>query len=319
MRRWLLFFLLLSTSAWGAPSAQQEVRSLVDVIEVCVAKRDTAHPVFNGCVDWHSSVHGYWALLWGGHFLNDKTLTSNTLARLTDSGLNAELKTIKQKDSKEGARFEMPYGRAWFLQLARDAETLHDFHRLRPLADYLYLTLLQFARDGKGELAATDYDNASWYLYQLYCWASYNGYKGDETLLRNLVLERFSKSPPLPLLSQNLGFFEPKTMAALLLARIGKPEPIWTSLIDSFKDEPLQPLIPPFPTAHQGGLDYSRTWGLVALARATGDPRLRVSVLEHRSAMSKSIEYWSPRYHEFGHWVAQFGMFSYKIEHDGPG
>ena len=28
-----------------------------------VARRDTEHPAFHGCVDWHSACHGVWALL----------------------------------------------------------------------------------------------------------------------------------------------------------------------------------------------------------------------------------------------------------------
>src|SRR6516225_2704683 len=26
-------------------------------------RQDTAHPAFKGCVDWHSAVHGVWALI----------------------------------------------------------------------------------------------------------------------------------------------------------------------------------------------------------------------------------------------------------------
>src|SRR5215470_13317844 len=29
----------------------------------CSRRKDTDHPAFRGCIDWHSSVHGVWALV----------------------------------------------------------------------------------------------------------------------------------------------------------------------------------------------------------------------------------------------------------------
>src|SRR5262249_53537095 len=38
-------------------------RDLSETIARCVERHDTAHPAFHGCVDWHSAVHGVWALV----------------------------------------------------------------------------------------------------------------------------------------------------------------------------------------------------------------------------------------------------------------
>jgi hypothetical protein len=32
-------------------------------VAYCSGRQDTAHPAFRGCIDWHSAVHGVWALL----------------------------------------------------------------------------------------------------------------------------------------------------------------------------------------------------------------------------------------------------------------
>lgn len=37
--------------------------TLARPIARCVQRRDTDHPVFHGCVDWHSSVHATWSLV----------------------------------------------------------------------------------------------------------------------------------------------------------------------------------------------------------------------------------------------------------------
>jgi hypothetical protein len=38
------------------------LRALAAPIVGCVARDDTEHPVFDGCIDWHSSVHATYAL-----------------------------------------------------------------------------------------------------------------------------------------------------------------------------------------------------------------------------------------------------------------
>ena len=43
--------------------ARKEIaRALVEPIRVGVARKDTGHAAFHGCMDWHSAVHGVWAL-----------------------------------------------------------------------------------------------------------------------------------------------------------------------------------------------------------------------------------------------------------------
>ncbi|MDR4482663.1 MAG: DUF2891 family protein [Nitrospirales bacterium] len=39
------------------------VRVLAETVEQSFLRRDTTHPTFCGCIDWHSSVHGAYALL----------------------------------------------------------------------------------------------------------------------------------------------------------------------------------------------------------------------------------------------------------------
>lgn len=309
-----LGLLVYASSSWAESPMRTDVRVLVDIVQTCVDHRDSAYPVFNGCIDWHSAVHGHWALLWGSYLLDDKPLADAVLKRFDPQGLDKELRLIRSADHAHGATFEMPYGRAWFLQLARDAEQLYGFHGLRPLADYLYPTLLDYARRQGGDIAATDYQNASWYLYQLYEWAVYNGYEQDQLMLRKLINRRYSPPISWPAFHDNQGFFAPSEMAALLLTGVGKPEPDWQRLVQAIKRESLTPLQPPFAHSHQAGLDYSRTWGLLALAHADKDERFNSAANRHRQVMRDAMTYWAQDYKRFGHWVAQFGLFSYRIE-----
>src|SRR5688500_2448018 len=52
-------------TAWDA-FVEQRDDVLVDLgvpILDCPLRNDTSHPAFHGCIDWHSAVHGTWALL----------------------------------------------------------------------------------------------------------------------------------------------------------------------------------------------------------------------------------------------------------------
>src|SRR5262245_43116226 len=46
---------------------KQERRQILDAlvvpIEHCVRRQDTNYIAFHGCIDWHSAVHGTWALV----------------------------------------------------------------------------------------------------------------------------------------------------------------------------------------------------------------------------------------------------------------
>ena len=35
---------------------------LAKAVRAAVARKDTGHAAFHGCIDWHSAVHGAWAL-----------------------------------------------------------------------------------------------------------------------------------------------------------------------------------------------------------------------------------------------------------------
>lgn len=68
--------------------------------------------VFDGNFDWHSSVHGHWALLSMARVTRNRALESETMARLTDAALRRERSRLAANPG-----FELPYGRAWLLLL----------------------------------------------------------------------------------------------------------------------------------------------------------------------------------------------------------
>ncbi|VAW03081.1 FIG00721233: hypothetical protein, partial [hydrothermal vent metagenome] len=78
-------------------------------------------PVFYGCFDWHSAVHGHWLLtrLWGQNIVPDMDteIVSALEANFTEDKITGEIAYFKGSNRKA---FERPYGIAWFLQLTAE-------------------------------------------------------------------------------------------------------------------------------------------------------------------------------------------------------
>lgn len=306
----------------AAKSAQAEpetnvIRQLSIVVERCVSRRDTDHPVFHGCIDWHSSVHAHWALLFAARALHDEALAHRISGRLTDEAMARELRDFERGDWLSG-RFERPYGRAWYLQLARDGIAWFGLESLRPLADHHYAVLLDYADEGGGQIDGQRYQSATWYLYQLLRWAEFTGDAANAERVRGWISSRVGGVDAWPEPgNQNTGFFDARLMAALALAASGERGEIWTRLVAEVGSSPPSPVTAPFATAHQGGLDYSRAWGLLALHQATGESRFRAIAKAHMAVMDESLGSWSRDYGAFGHWVAQFGLLAHALAADG--
>ena len=63
-------------------------------------------------------------------------------------------------------------------------------------------------------------------------------------------------------------------------------------------------------TAHQGGLNFSRAWGLYHLWQATGEPSWRDLYLDHIQTHIEQPEFWAEDYWAYSHWVPQFGVYA---------
>ena len=117
------------------------------------------HPVFYGCFDWHSSVHGHWLLV---------RLLRRVPAEQFPAGMRGQVvAALQQSFNAEGVAeevayfqtenrksYERPYGVAWFLQLTAELrgwqdplaiawlETIHEALILAATDKYLTLERL---------------------------------------------------------------------------------------------------------------------------------------------------------------------------------
>jgi hypothetical protein len=77
------------------------------------------HPVFYGCFDWHSAVHGHWSLCRQLRLFDDHPRTAEIVesveSRLTPENVEREVVSLEENPS-----FEKPYGWGWLLRLAAE-------------------------------------------------------------------------------------------------------------------------------------------------------------------------------------------------------
>ncbi|TDS54006.1 DUF2891 domain-containing protein [Myroides indicus] len=101
-------------------------------------------PIFYGCFDWHSSVHGYWTVITVLKKFPELDQNNEIRERLnkliTEANCKIEMSFFNDPNNKT---FERTYGWAWFFQLHSELTTWNDrdgqrwARILQPMADLL--------------------------------------------------------------------------------------------------------------------------------------------------------------------------------------
>ena len=179
----LALLVAVAARAETAPPSLEQWRSeraafalaLTEPIAICVQNHDTENPVFHGCIDWHSSVHGTWALTAYSWATGDHRYAPLIKSLLDPAALKAERAHLAADPT-----FEMPYGRAWFLRLAIDYHRMFHDGRIDALADDIAASLMARYAQTPPDPKSIAYQSATWALINLY---DYGAMKGDTHIL----------------------------------------------------------------------------------------------------------------------------------------
>ncbi len=286
-------------------------------------RRDTDHPAFCGCIDWHSSVHGAYALLAAARLTGQRRWIESVDAALATEYLNAELTSLRQGKLDH----EMPYGYSWFLQLAREREQGSGKKDLRPLATEIATRLEHWmfslpAGEVIRHCQQREYGNFSWALLNLWNWSQWTS---NQSVLDELL--EFTRMWVV-LLDQRLPpsydhvtdeFFAASLQRTRVILSILPSEEAQTWLASFYREGcSLEPLIQ-MSTAHSAGLNFSRAWGYWTLFACTGNETYRKRYVDHIVAHMNLPEYWCDDYRNHAHWVPQFGIYAIALSMDGKG
>ncbi|WP_373492003.1 DUF2891 domain-containing protein [Parasphingorhabdus sp.] len=302
-----------------------------------VAEPAKLTPVFYGCFDWHSAVHGHWLLtrLWGQDLVPemDNEIAAALAANFTAEKISGELAYIQGDDR---ASFERPYGLAWFLQLTAELREIADgegdkaeqakawLARLEPLEAQIVSNI----KDWLPKLAypiRLGTHNQSAFAFGLFLdWADRSNDTDMASLVRDKALgfHRNDRNCPMAYEPSGEDFLSSCLMVADLMRRV---------MDDREYAKWLSAFLPELPTdgsadwlaigivndptdgklVHLDGLNLSRAWALEGMASAlpADDPR-RASLLASASLHGNSGEQSVRTPHYSGsHWLASFATY----------
>ncbi|MEM1416701.1 MAG: DUF2891 domain-containing protein [Myxococcota bacterium] len=240
-------------------------------------------PVFYGCYDWHSAVHGHWLLARAGRlFPAHREKAKHALATSFAEDVAREARYLRAHPA-----FERPYGLAWLLLLqtelerwgASDADAQAWAARLAPASEAAEANLVRWLPKLSHPTRSGTHGQTAFNL----------GLMLDagraETLVRERAETYFGSDRDLPLHLEPGGedFLSPALATADVMARLRSPEELARWLERALPTLGRGPtLAPETPVdredgrlAHLDGLNLSRAWMARRVARALpeDDPR----------------------------------------------
>lgn len=284
------------------------------------------HPVFYGCFDWHSAVHGYWSML---------TLIKNFPEMEKAEEVKNILKTNITKENIliEAAYFEKDinksfermYGWAWLLKLAEELHTWNDpiaqelEANLQPLTDIIIMRYKEFLPKLEYPIRVGEHTNTAFGLTYAYDYAITTG----ETELAEIITRRakdfYSNDVDCPIDWEPSGydFLSPCFEEINIMRRVLSSEEflIWLDqFMPELKDKSYQLQVGKVSDrtdgklVHLDGLNFSRAWSLYALANQyEAYSHLKNTAHLH---MNYSLPNLVEDSYEGGHWLGSFAIYA---------
>jgi len=288
-------------------------------------------PVFYGCFDWHSSVHGHWLLTRLLRLYPDAEFSA-----LAEAALNESFKTEKVEvevayvKREERVSFERPYGVAWLLQLTAelrewdDPRAQHWLVILEPLETALVANMEAWLVKLAYPIRIGEHAQTAFAFGLFLDWARASGRSDFYELVAGRSRDFYLNDHTCPLAYEPGGqdFLSPCLAEADLMRRIMSTEDysVWLSgFMPSLPVDGSSGWLPiavvTDPTdgklAHLDGLNISRAWMLegMAFGLPENDPRRKAllsSALVHKNSGLASV---TGDHYEGGHWLGSFATY----------
>ncbi|CAM2009970.1 DUF2891 family protein [Acanthopleuribacter pedis] len=289
------------------------------------------HPIFYGCFDWHSSVHGHWLLV---RILRlfPETAASGEIEAVLNRAFTAEKAAAEAAYFKPRGRaaYERPYGLAWFLQLTAELREWKDpraarwLTALEPLEQICAENLRTWIPKMGHPIRTGEHAQSAFAFGLAYDWAVTKGDREMRDLIRTTA-EQFharDQNAPLRFEPSSQDFLSPSLAVADLMRRFYAPTHFAAWLGAYLPEIPIKEqtdwLEPATVTdatdgklAHLDGLNLSRAWmleGIVAGLPAH-DPRrasLTQAAQHHRTSGLAAV---TGAHYEGGHWLGSFAVY----------
>ncbi|HSD70520.1 MAG TPA: DUF2891 domain-containing protein [Woeseiaceae bacterium] len=294
-----------------------------------VAPPRLLYPVFYGCYDWHSAVHGHWLLLRLLRLNPESRLAAQARAALNRS-LSAEGVAQEVDYLRNDRTFERPYGTAWLLQLTAELREWQDddaqrwLETLKPLETAAVDQYLAWLPKLAYPIRLGTHNQTAFAFALVLDWTRVSGHSELQSLLEATIRAFYLADRACPLSYEPSGedFLSPCLMEADLMRRVMAADAYAKWLHDFLPGIPtdggenwLSPGVVLDPTdgklVHLDGVNLSRAWNLLAIAAALPPAdRRRASLLAAATVHSDAgIAAVSGQHYEGGHWLASFATY----------
>ena len=292
------------------------------------------HPVFYGCLDWHSSVHGHWMLVRLLKQFPELPNRDSVISVLNESFQFSKVQKEAEYFGKYTASksYERTYGWAWLLKL--DEELLTWNHPLgkkwheamQPLTQKIEQLWKEYLPKQTYPNRTGVHGNTAFGLCFALDWARASNDKPFEQLIIQRAKDFYltNKSIPAHLEPDGSDFFSPSLMAADLMQRI-LPQTDFIKWFNSYYTAAGINRICTAPTVsdrsdyqivHLDGLSFSRAWCMKGIANKL--PKNHPYKNKFKTTATKFLKESLPQIFNGGyggeHWLASFAVYALTVQ-----
>lgn len=288
-------------------------------------------PIFYGCFDWHSSVHGHWLLTRLLRLYPDADFAARAEAALDESFTAGKVAIeVHYVTHAQRASFERPYGVAWLLQLTTELREWDDIRAKRWLIilEPLETALVTKMETWLGKLAYPirigEHAQTAFAFGLFLDWARIAGREDFYQLVAQRSRDFYQDDRNCPLAYEPGGqdFLSPCLAEADLMRRIMNKDDFSVWLADFMPSIPVDGAGDWMPLAvvtdpsdgklaHLDGLNISRAWMLEGIEAGLPVADHRQSALLNAAAAHKSsgLASVTGEHYEGGHWLGSFATY----------
>ncbi|MGB7784459.1 MAG: DUF2891 domain-containing protein [Salinimicrobium sp.] len=285
------------------------------------------HPAFYGCYDWHSSVHGHWALVSLLKQFPDlkkaEEIREKLKQSLSEENIKGEVDYFK---NKEETSFERTYGWAWLLKLTEELHTWDDplarelEQNLQPLTSLITERFKEFLPKLNYPIRVGEHTNTAFALSLAYDYAAATGKEELKKMIEKRAKDFYLTDDNCPLSWEPSGFdFLSPCFEEIDIMRRVLPENAFRLWMEDFmpqlknKDFALDVAEVSDRSdgklVHLDGLNFSRAWVFYGLAQQYPKKYGHLKQLAHEHVAYSFPNLVGDTY-EGGHWLGTYALYA---------
>ena len=286
------------------------------------------HPVFYGCLDWHSSVHGHWMLV---KLLKEHPsfqLASQAREVLSNSFMPDKMKEEAEYFSKykTSNSYERTYGWAWLLKLDLELKNWNDpqgqqwYKNMQPLTQTIISLWKTFLPKQTYPNRTGIHPNTAFGLCFALDWARvYKDTAFEKAIIKSAKTYYLNNQQiPAYLEPDGTDFFSPSLEAADLMQRI-LPQKQFVSWLDKYYTQkgidnllkmPVVSDRSDYFIVHLDGLSLSRSWCLRDISNALPSTHKWKKIFAQKADefLAKTLPHVTSGNYGGDHWLASFAI-----------